>query len=103
VTVYVDDMRRRAQVGRGRPAIWSHLQADTTEELLEFTSLLGLDPKWIQKAGTVIEHFDVTETKRRLAVQLGAVEIAYGGEESRALIRRKMAERDAAKKESTSG
>jgi hypothetical protein len=99
VTVYVDDMRRKAKVEGGPPwgANWSHLQADTHEELMAFADRLGLNPKWIQKPGTVIEHFDVTDTVRRRAIELGAVEITYGGEESKALIRRKMQERDAAK------
>lgn len=97
MSVYVDDMRRRAQVGRGRPAIWSHLQADTHEELMAFAAKLGLNPRWLQHRGKVIEHFDVTESVRKRAVALGAKEITYGGEESRAIIRRKMAERDGAR------
>lgn len=77
MAVYVDDMRRRTRVGNGRPAIWSHLMADTHEELIAFALKLGLSPAWIQHAGTHREHFDVIDTKRQVAISLGAVEISY--------------------------
>jgi len=69
--LYVDDMRRRARV-RGRHATWSHLYADSTQELLAFARAIGLNPEWIQRAGTPFEHFDVTELKRQAAVAGGA-------------------------------
>lgn len=98
MTVYVDDMHRKAVVPGGPQwgANWSHLQADTHEELMEFARRLGLKAAWLQKPGTVIEHFDVTDTVRRKAIALGAVQITYGGQESKDLIRRKIAERDGA-------
>jgi hypothetical protein len=75
VTVYVDSMRMPARVGRIQ-ANWSHLTADTTEELLAFAAQLGLRSSWIQNPGHVWkEHFDVTDTKRVLAIELGAREI----------------------------
>jgi hypothetical protein len=65
-------MRMPATVGRIR-ANWSHLTADTTEELLAFAAKLGLRPSWIQNPGHIWkEHFDVTDTKRALAIELGA-------------------------------
>lgn len=76
MTVYVDDMRRPAYLAdrRGR---WSHLVADSSEELHEFAALLGLLPGWIQRPGTHREHFDVTDTMRRRAIALGAERITY--------------------------
>ncbi|MET4143867.1 DUF4031 domain-containing protein [Arthrobacter sp. UYCo732] len=72
MTVYVDNMRMPATVGRIR-ANWSHLTADTTEELVEFADRLGLKRSWIQNPGHAWkEHFDVTDTKRELAIRLGA-------------------------------
>lgn len=72
MTVYVDSMRMRATVGR-ITANWSHLSADTTEELVEFAARLGLRASWIQNPGHVWkEHFDVTDSKRELAIRLGA-------------------------------
>jgi hypothetical protein len=77
MTVYVDDMRRRASVGGRRPANWSHLMADDPAELRGFARQLGLRPEWVQHEGTYREHFDVTDTVRALAVQLGAQQISY--------------------------
>lgn len=75
MTVYVDSLRMPARVGRTQ-ANWSHLTADTTEELLAFAKQLGLRPSWIQNPGHVWkEHFDVTDTKRAQAIKLGAREI----------------------------
>lgn len=79
MAVYIDDMQRRARVGR-LTATWSHLMADTHAELLAFARELGLNPRWIQRAGTPLEHFDVTEPKRQQALRLGAVPIRYGHE-----------------------
>ena len=81
MSVYVDDMLLQASVTnrdhvvRGR---WSHLMADESAELRSFASRLGLHRSWIQKAGTPLEHFDVTAGKRDLAIALGAVQISYG-------------------------
>ena len=77
MAVYVDDMRRPATVGSvtGR---WSHLMADTSEELLAFVDRLGLSRAWIQYPGTAKEHFDVTDSVRAAALRLGAVPVAYG-------------------------
>lgn len=84
MTVYVDDMKRRAQVGRLN-AVWSHLMSDLpgqdgTDELIAFARRLGLNPAWIQHEGKPIEHFDLTEPKRQQAIRLGAVSIKYGHE-----------------------
>lgn len=76
MTVYVDDMFRPAQL-QGRPAKWSHLFADTTEELLAFGRTLGLREEWLQHKGTHREHFDVTTEKRTQAIRLGAEAITY--------------------------
>jgi hypothetical protein len=71
--IYVDDMR--ARFGR---MIMCHMMADTTEELLAMASKIGVARRWIQKAGTAKEHFDICLAKRALAVQFGAQEITWG-------------------------
>lgn len=76
MAVYVDDMRRLATV-RGLRRRWSHLIADTPEELRDFAARLGLASSWIQKAGTRAEHFDVTDALRDAAIALGAQRISY--------------------------
>lgn len=76
MAVYVDDMRRPARVGRVT-ARWSHLFADTSEELEAFARRLGLRPEWVQHQRTHREHYDLTESKRALALRLGAQPISY--------------------------
>jgi hypothetical protein len=61
--VFVDDMLRHAAVRNGPRIVrgrWSHLMADTSDELREFASRLRLNPAWIQEPATVLEHYDIT-------------------------------------------
>lgn len=70
MAVYVDDMK----AGFGR-MVMCHMVADTTEELRAMAATIGVAQKWIQHPGTYREHFDICLSKRRAAVQAGAVEI----------------------------
>lgn len=74
MTVYVDDMYKNPMGRYGRMKM-SHMIADSTRELLEMADKIGVARRWIQKAGTPDEHFDIALGKRTLAVQNGAVEI----------------------------
>jgi hypothetical protein len=78
MTVYVDDMRLFAKVKGGPPngARWSHLWADTLEELEAFAEKLGLNPKWLQADSAY--HYDVVEAKRQEAIRLGAQPVGTG-------------------------
>lgn len=77
MSVYVDDMRRPARL-TGRPALWSHLMADTHDELMQAALDLGLRREWLQHEGTHREHFDVTETVRLRAIAARVAEpISY--------------------------
>lgn len=82
MTVYVDNFRAPATVGhiRGR---WSHLTADTVEELHEFADRLGHRREWFQarckhgscptRNGVCVHwHYDVVDRKRTEAIALGA-------------------------------
>lgn len=74
MSVYVDDMLMPATVGNCRPARWSHLQADTLDELHEFAQRLGLRREWFQPGSRPeAAHYDVTATKRAEAIKLGAI------------------------------
>ncbi len=53
----------------------SHLFADTRQELDEFALRLGLRKVWYQDHPRH-PHFDLTASKRGLAVRLGAVELS---------------------------
>ncbi|WP_420584888.1 DUF4031 domain-containing protein [Ruegeria sp.] len=70
MAVYVDNMR--ANFGRMKMC---HMMADTTQELLEMADRIGVQRKWLQKAGTAYEHFDIALSKRALAVNAGAQEV----------------------------
>jgi len=70
MTVYVDDARIPARVGR-LSARWSHLTADTQAELHSFAERLGLRRAWYQDKPRGLWHYDVTESKRRQAITLG--------------------------------
>jgi hypothetical protein len=87
MTVYVDDARIAATVGRFTSR-WSHLIADTEDELHEFAARLGLRRTWFQAPkgfGSLplnpaslkaqMWHYDVTEPKRQEAIRLGAVAV----------------------------
>jgi hypothetical protein len=72
VTVFVDDFRVPARVGRLR-ARWSHLSADSREELHAFADSLGLKRMWFQDKGDGRWHYDVTDRVRTAAIRAGAV------------------------------
>lgn len=89
MTVYVDDFRVEARVA-GMHSRWSHLIADTPEELHAFAERLNLRRVWFQdptvngkpKAepgtrGAENWHYDVTDSKRKEAIRLGAVPVPW--------------------------
>lgn len=53
-----------------------HMIADSTAELLAMVDKIGVNRKWIQDAGTYNEHFDICQSKKAKAVQLGAAEVS---------------------------
>lgn len=63
--IYVDNAKNPL-----RRMLMSHLLADSVDELHTFAKLLGLRREWFQG-----DHYDVCQTVRNLAVQLGASEI----------------------------
>ncbi|MFM0689259.1 DUF4031 domain-containing protein [Paraburkholderia strydomiana] len=74
MTVYVDDMYLYPMGALGRMKM-SHMVADTTQELVAMAALIGVQPKWIQRAGTAREHFDIAQSKREIALANGAVAV----------------------------
>ena len=73
MTVYVDDMK--AQYGR---MVMCHMIADSTEELNNMAGSIGVSERWIQNFGTWKEHYDISLTKRKLAIDAGAKEVTMG-------------------------
>jgi Protein of unknown function (DUF4031) len=79
MTVFVDDWRQQAQVGRLQ-ARWSHLFTgpdDQLDELHSFASSIGLRRSWFQDRLWPRAHYDVTEPKRQQAIAAGATEIPW--------------------------
>jgi hypothetical protein len=68
MAVYIDDARIR---WRGRE--WSHLVADTAEELHAAAEQLGLRREWAQDRGRTL-HYDLPEEYRLLAIARGLAE-----------------------------
>jgi len=78
VTVYVDDWRQPATVGPVT-ARWSHLTADSTEELHAFALSLGMRRAWFQghPRDPLRDHYDVTDRLRDEAIAAGAVAVSW--------------------------
>ena len=55
-----------------RRMLMSHLLADTPEELLAAQTDLGIPEGSLQYPGTWKEHLDISESKREIALKLGA-------------------------------
>ena len=84
MAVYVDDASIPAEVRNGsrvHRSQWSHLTADTQEELHEFAARLGLRPEWFQPGRPIggqpspFWHYDVTSGKQAQALAMGAVSV----------------------------
>lgn len=78
VAIYVDDARIR-----WRGMEWSHLVADSAEELHRAAEELGLRREWAQDKGRTL-HYDLPEYLRVRAIELGV---------ARPITWRKLAER----------
>jgi hypothetical protein len=94
MSVYVDHAFAYGEWGR-----WSgggHLQADTLDELHAFAQRLGMRREWFQSKPSRPEndHYDLTQTLRARALELGAI-----AEDRRAGTRRRQAIRLAARRE----
>ncbi len=80
MAVYVDDLNVRADVPDGARTVrgrWSHLFADTEEELRAFAAKIGLKESWIQHPGEAHVHFDVVGRMRQRAVAAGATPVTW--------------------------
>jgi hypothetical protein len=71
--VYIDDMHT-VPMGKFRRMKMSHLIADSDAELNAMADKIGVARKWFQDTISG-PHYDISITKRKLAVKAGAVEI----------------------------
>lgn len=68
MAVYVDCSQNR--FGR---MIMCHMMADTEKELHTMAAQIGLRREWFQPKSS--PHYDVSKSRRALAVQYGAIEV----------------------------
>lgn len=54
-----------------------HLIADSLDELHAFAASVGMKRAWFQPKSS--PHYDLTESRRKRAVQLGAIELDRAG------------------------
>ncbi len=78
VTVYLDDWRQAAHLGPVDDR-WSHLVADTEQELHAFAERMGMRRAWFQDKPDRPHHahYDLPERARAEAVANGAVEVTW--------------------------
>lgn len=81
--VYVDDIQilisrkpTAALVGKRCGHQWSHLWADSIEELISFALSIGLKESWIHRSKVCV-HFDIVPSMRKKAIEKGAVEYSF--------------------------
>ncbi len=67
MSVYVDGAMIPWRRGK-----WSHMTADTTDELHAFANKIGLRREWFQD-NPDHPHYDVTKSRRQDAIKLGAI------------------------------
>lgn len=80
MAIYIDDMNLRADVPDGARSVrgrWSHLFANTEDELRAFAKRIGLKESWIQHPGQRRAHYDVTARMRQRAIAAGAKPVTW--------------------------
>lgn len=73
--VYVDWLMHHGGSGFWRGRKSCHMFADTLEELHAMASTIGMRSEWFQDNGQSAEHYDLTATKRALAIKHGAKQL----------------------------
>lgn len=68
MTVYVDSLNKH------RNGYWCHMVADTIKELDDMALMIGLKTEWRQTSSSGIVHYDLRLSKRKLAIEFGALE-----------------------------
>lgn len=71
MTVYVDDMKASFST-----MVMCHMIADSEEELHQMADQLGISRSHHQAPPRHHSHYDISQSKRALAIRKGAVEIS---------------------------
>lgn len=83
MTVYVDDMFRRPMGRLGRMKM-SHMIADTGAELHIMADRIGVARRWFQG-----DHYDISLSRRALAIEAGAVPVTMRQLAAMAFLRKR--------------
>jgi len=75
MSVYVDKLMPCIPSPKWPFRFACHLIADSIRELDGFARRLGLKREWFQQ-GKLLPHYDLCASKRKLALELGAIELS---------------------------
>ncbi len=73
MAVYVDHLRHTARTRAWPFTMSAHMLADTLDELHAFAARLGMKREWFQSGSTA--HYDLTASRHKLALELGAIRL----------------------------
>lgn len=73
MTIYVDQFPGQ---GWGRWTGGGHMLCTSIKELHDMATRIGLQRSWFQNK--TFPHYDLTASKRKLAIANGALQLAYG-------------------------
>lgn len=75
--MYVDPLQDFGWVLRGHRVHNCHLFTDSLDldELHRVAACAGMQRRWFQSGSRVAPHYDLTESRRALAVMAGAIEV----------------------------
>lgn len=71
--IYIDSLRECTPKKGWRWTSSCHMFADSEEELHEFAKKIGMKKEWFQDKK--LPHYDLTATRRQLALSMGAIEV----------------------------
>jgi len=90
MSVYVDPNMRCQTTPEWTFKTVCHLTADSEDQLHKFASMLGLRREWFQHGSVKrLPHYDLTSGRRRVAVELGAIQITRNEMAKRVIVHRK--------------
>jgi hypothetical protein len=75
MAVYVDALLKWPKSRKWRWPTACHMVADTDTELHAFADRIGLKRTWHQISDGGLSHYDLNESRRKAAVNAGAIEI----------------------------
>lgn len=55
--------------------IMCHMVADSVDELHEMADQIGINRKWFQNKNKRYPHYDISKSKRKIAIEFGAIEV----------------------------